>query len=146
MAHEYVAYVVPHWERAAPDSVLGLALAAYSHAAFGRTRRVSKALWDADRLYASSVMKMHQEIREPSSDGVDQLIIATMLMGHVEVRTQFSILDFNLTASRILCTALIDETRPICRLLRKLTTSAHDSGKMCAITSAQLVFSDHNSS
>lgn len=85
MSHEYGTYSVPHWTRAAPDSVLGLAVAAYSQVAYGRMRRVDKLLHEADRLYERSFMKTHHIIREPSSEGVDESIMATMLMALLEV-------------------------------------------------------------
>lgn len=89
MAHEYGTYITSHWHRVTPDSSLGLALKAYSLAAFARTRGIDNALGDADRLYQRSIMKTHEEVQNPSSDGLDQLLIATMLMGHFEVSQLF---------------------------------------------------------
>jgi len=85
VGHEYFTHVLPLWEDAAPDSCIYLALAAVSHAAFGRARQTDKAIEDAVRLYTRTIAKTNDEIRSPPDDGLDQLIMSIMLLGFYEV-------------------------------------------------------------
>ncbi len=82
---EYGSYVSLYFEQAAPESILHLALSAFSHALFGRAKQVPRALRDAERLYAMAIAKMNKEVQSPSTEAPDQLLIATMLMGSYEV-------------------------------------------------------------
>jgi hypothetical protein len=88
IGHEYSAYVIFHWARARPGSGLHLALFAFSHAVFGRANHVEKALEDADRVHAQSIVTMQEEMEdmEQSSDEkIDQLLVTTMLMSSYQV-------------------------------------------------------------
>jgi hypothetical protein len=88
IGHEYSNYVIFTWVRAHPGSSLHVSLFALSHAVFGRARRVSKAIEDADRAHAQSIIKTSKDMRdmkEMSGEDIDQLLVATMLMGTYEV-------------------------------------------------------------
>lgn len=88
IGHEYSNYVLFNWVRAQPGSSLHVALSALSHAVFGRARHVNKAIEDADRAHAQSIIKTSKgmrEMKEMSSESIDQLLVAIMLMGTYEV-------------------------------------------------------------
>ena len=85
IGHEYNSFVISHWARARPGSGLHLALSALSHAVFGKARNVNKALEDADKFHAQSIMKTHKEMNELSAENIDQLLVTIMLMSSFEV-------------------------------------------------------------
>jgi hypothetical protein len=85
IGHEYGTYVLSHWNRAQPGSSLHLAFSALSHAVFGRARWVNKAIEDADRSHAQSIVRTQEEMKEFSNESIDQLLVSIMLMGTYEV-------------------------------------------------------------
>ena len=88
IGHEYGSYVIFHWVRARPESSLHLAPFALSHAVFGRANYVDKALEDADRAHAQSIVKMQEEMGEigdSPNEKIDQLLVTTMLMSSYQV-------------------------------------------------------------
>ena len=88
IGHEYSNYVIFNWIRAQPGSSLHVSLSALSHAVFGRARHVNKAIQDADRAHAQSIIKTSKDMRdvkEMSTENIDQLLVAIMLMGLYEV-------------------------------------------------------------
>ena len=88
IGHEYGNYVLFNWVRARPGSSLHVALSALSHAVFGRARHENKALENAGKAQALSIVKTSKEmmeVKQVSSQSIDQLLVATMLMGTYEV-------------------------------------------------------------
>jgi hypothetical protein len=88
IGHEYNAYVVFHWARARPGSGLHLALFAFSHAVFGRASHMERALEDADKVHAQSIVTMQKEmedLEQSSAEKIDQLLVTTMLMSSYQV-------------------------------------------------------------
>jgi hypothetical protein len=86
IGHEYTSYVLPCRDRAHQGSALHLALSALTHAIFGRTRRVDKALEDANMLYSKAIARMEAEVKGVAAEDTDELLITMMLMGSFEVR------------------------------------------------------------
>ncbi|KAK5226280.1 hypothetical protein LTR47_009170 [Exophiala xenobiotica] len=84
IGHEYTSYVLPYRDRAHPGSALRLALSALTHAVFGRTRRVDKALEDANMLYFKAITRMEAEVKGVAAEDTDELLITMMLMGSFE--------------------------------------------------------------
>jgi hypothetical protein len=89
--HEYGSYVISHWNRSRPDSSLSLTLLAFTHAVFGRARRASKAIEDANRLFSQAMTKVKEDIKDVSNEDIDQLLLAIMLMGSFEVCLHWNI-------------------------------------------------------
>jgi hypothetical protein len=85
IGHDYLTYALYHWNSAGPGSSLHLAVSAFSHAVFWRGRRISQALENADRFYVRSIMKTQKEIKELSTESIDHLVVATLLMTNYEV-------------------------------------------------------------
>jgi hypothetical protein len=85
IGHEYSNYVSLYWNRARSDSSLHLALSALSHAVFGKAKHVSKAVEDAERFHAQTIMSAKKDMDEVSNETIDQLLVAIMLMGIYEV-------------------------------------------------------------
>lgn len=83
---EYSAHALRHFTRVSEDSSLRLAVTAFSLAVFGLGRRVKEALEAADKIYAMSVAKVRREIVELSSETIDQILVATVLMATYDVR------------------------------------------------------------
>jgi hypothetical protein len=84
--HDYSSYVLIHLIPAQPGSSLRLAFSALSHAVFGRARKETRAIEDAGKVHAQSMMSTQKDITELSVENTDQLLIAIMLMGSYEVR------------------------------------------------------------
>jgi hypothetical protein len=85
IGHEYGNHTLSYWDNTEPDSSLSLAVSAISHAVFGRAKRLSPALEDAEKHYAKSVVKTRSQIKEVSNETIDQLLITIMLMANYEV-------------------------------------------------------------
>jgi hypothetical protein len=86
IGHEYGSYALCYWDRVQPNSCLHLALSAFSLALFGRAKCMNTALKSADNFYAQSIIKIQKEIKELSSETIDQLLVVVMLMGIFHVR------------------------------------------------------------
>jgi hypothetical protein len=85
IGHEYSSYVLFHWNRAQPSSSIHLALSALSLAIFGKAKQVNRAIEDAQKYHALTIVKAKEEMKEPSNGSIDQLLLAIMLMGFYEV-------------------------------------------------------------
>jgi hypothetical protein len=95
IGHEYSSYVVFHWARAPPGSSLHLALFAFSHAVFGRANHVEKALEDADRAHAQAIIAIRKDMEDVdqlAGEGIDQLLVTSMLMSSYQVSLQVGVL------------------------------------------------------
>jgi hypothetical protein len=86
IGHEYTSYLLPSRDRAHQGSALRLALSALTHAIFGRTRRVDKALKDANMLYSQAITRMEAEVKGVTPEDMDEPLITMILMGSFEVR------------------------------------------------------------
>jgi hypothetical protein len=85
MSHEYFTYVPHYWSRAGTDSSLHLALCALSQALFAQSGNTHMAIDDAEKVYARAIIKTHKEMEALSSDRIDELLLAIMLMATYEV-------------------------------------------------------------
>jgi hypothetical protein len=85
IGHDYMTYSLCHWDRAGPGSSLQLAVAAFSHAVFWRRTGASKALEDADRFYARTIIQTQKEMKGLTTERIDHLVVATLLMTNYEV-------------------------------------------------------------
>lgn len=94
MGHDYLSYALGQWSLAATGSSLHDALAAFSLAIFGRTRRSDAILEQAEGFYAQSIIKTLRETRDLPNSNIDQLIIATLLMTTYEVSLR-GLIDFD---------------------------------------------------
>lgn len=88
--HEYNTHVLYHWIRARPGSPLHHALSAFSHASFGRARKVPRAIEEAGRAYVRAIGETHVAVggqggRDGADSESDQLLLTIMLMGAYEV-------------------------------------------------------------
>lgn len=78
--------IIAQWSDAKLGSALDLALQAFSQIIFGRTQRVPEAIDQASQLYYQTVIKLNADLKNPAADKIDELLVATMLMGSFEVR------------------------------------------------------------
>jgi hypothetical protein len=85
IGHEYTAHVLSHWIRAKPGSSLHWAFSAISHAVFGKKRGVVKAIQVAEKSHEMAIVKTHQDMKQLSSESIDELLITIMLMSSYEV-------------------------------------------------------------
>ena len=88
IGHMYSEHVLFHWARARPGSGLHLALFAFSHAVFGRANHVERALEEADKAHAQSIVatqKEMEDLEQLSDERIDQLLVTTMLMSSYQV-------------------------------------------------------------
>lgn len=53
-----------------------------------------KALEDADRFYARCIFQTQKEMKELSRDGIDHLVVATLLMTNYEVHPTPPLAEF----------------------------------------------------
>ncbi|KAJ5279793.1 hypothetical protein N7478_005165 [Penicillium angulare] len=84
---EYGACALRFWEDSRKDSILRLAVSAFALAKFGRAVRSSEALKDAGVIYGKSIKRMRSEIMNLSSEMIDPLLIATLLMAIYDTRS-----------------------------------------------------------
>ena len=87
IGHDFTVYIPAHSKTFDTESGVSLALAACSHAAFGRLKNVERALHEGERFYAHSIIKTQEDMKQQlSNEALDQLLITIMLMAYYEVR------------------------------------------------------------
>lgn len=86
IGHEYLTYIRSYLDHSERDSSLCLAVSAISLVIFGRLKGFSQAIVEADRYYTRVISKTQSDIRNLDKVDVDELMLATMLMTHYEVR------------------------------------------------------------
>ncbi|KAJ6006198.1 hypothetical protein N7451_004142 [Penicillium sp. IBT 35674x] len=64
-----------------PHSALRLSVSAFALAKFGQAVRSDGAMENAEVVYGRSIKRMQVEIASLSSETIDQLLVATLLMG-----------------------------------------------------------------
>lgn len=69
-----------------PRSALRLSVSAFALAKFGQAVRSDEAIRKAEVVYGRSIKRMQVEIAGLSSETIDQLLVATLLMGVYDVR------------------------------------------------------------
>lgn len=82
---EYGSFALGRWSDAGMDTSLHLAVSAFSLAAFGRAKRLDVAIQNAKRVYSEAMTRTREEIARLSNQNIDQLLIATAMMGSYHV-------------------------------------------------------------
>lgn len=82
--HEYTVHLMPYYIKAKTGSCLHLAVSTLSQAVFGRSRKLPDALMRADRSYLRCLAKTQQAVGGDAYEGIDELLLTTMLMGYFE--------------------------------------------------------------
>ena len=103
---------------------------------FGKTQQTTTALKDAEKLYVQSIMRIRQEMQDPSDEAIDYLLLSIMLMGFYEVLFDLRVTQHVLTKLRMSCiqtTKLTENFDPTCRPRRP----AHGSSRQFVTTRAR---------
>lgn len=80
----HMKYALVDWCYSQPQSILGLAIFAVSHATFGRARRSHAALAVGSTKYSKALLKTNLALKDASKATHDEVILAIMLLSFYE--------------------------------------------------------------